>query len=167
LRRSSRAFETADFILFNLGLVGIVLLPWMVGRVRQQTAAFPKFPQPTGWQAWWQGRQARQEARLAADGRSRRKRTIVLLLGGGLLVACIAFLAVFLPLQLEAEPYTQQVALGDVDGDGDLDALLANTRRLIPIADNALLLNDGNGRFVPTGQPVGNGSTSCTVFGHE
>jgi hypothetical protein len=68
------AIETADFIFFNLGLVGIVLLPWMVGRVRQQTAAFPKFPEPTGWQAWRQRRQARQEARLAADGRSRRKR---------------------------------------------------------------------------------------------
>ena len=146
------AFETADFITFNLGLVGVVLLPWMVGRVRQQTAAFPKFPQPTGWQA---------QPRLASDGRSRRKRMVALLLGGTLLVGCVGFLIVFLPLQLEAEPYTQQVALGDVDGDGDLDALLANTRRLIPNADNALLLNEGNGRFVLTGQSVGNGSTDA------
>ncbi len=158
------AFETADFITFNLGLAGLVLLPWMVGRVRQQTAAFPKFPEPTGWQAWRQRRQARREARLASDGRSRRKRMVVLLLGSGLLTACIAFLAVFLPLQLEAEPYTQQVALGDVDGDGDLDALLANTRRIVPIADNALLLNDGSGRFTPTGQSVGSGSTSAVLF---
>lgn len=149
------AFETADFITFNLGLVGVVLLPWMVGRVRQQTAAFPKFPQPTGWQA---------RPRLASDGRSRRKRMVALLLGGTLLVGCVGFLIVFLPLQLEAEPYTQQVALGDVDGDGDLDALLANTRRLIPNADNALLLNEGNGRFVLTGQSVGSGSTSAVLF---
>jgi hypothetical protein len=161
------AFETADIITFNLGLVGVVLLPWMVGRVRQQTAAFPKFPEPAGWQAWRQRRQAwreeRLEARPEADGRSRRGR-VVLLLGGGLLVSCIVFLAVFLPLQLEAEPYTQQVALGDVDGDGDLDALLANTRRLIPNADNALFLNDGSGRFVPSGQPVGGGGTSAVLL---
>ena len=155
------AFETADFIIFNLGLAGMLLLPWMVGRVRGQTAAFPKFPEATGWRAWRQRRQAQREPRLAADGRSRRKRLVLLLLGGSLLVGCGGFLAVFLPLQLEAEPYTQQAALGDVDGDGDLDVLLANTRRLIPDADNVLLLNDGNGRFTPSGQPVGSGSSSA------
>lgn len=155
------AFETADFIIFNLGFAGLLLLPWMVGRVRGQTAAFPKFPEATGWQAWRQRRQARREARPEAGGRSRRKRLAALLLGGGLLASCVGFLAVFLPLQLEAEPYTQQVALGDVDGDGDLDVLLANTRRLIPNADNTLLLNDGNGRFTPSGQSVGGGSSSA------
>ena len=157
-------FETADFITFNLGLVGLVLLPWMVGRVRQQTAASPKFPEPTGWRAWRQRRRARREARLASNGRSRRRRVALLLLGGSLLSGCVGFLAVFLPLQLEAEPYTQQVVLGDVDGDGDLDALLANTRRLTPFADNALLLNDGRGRFVPSGQPVGGGGTSAVLL---
>lgn len=154
-------FQTADFILFNLGFAGVLLLPWMVERVRQQTAAFPKFPEPTGWWAWRQSQAARREARLAVNGRSRRKRLVALLLGGGLLAGCVGFLAVFLPLQLEAEPYTQQVVLGDVDGDGDLDVLLVNTRRLIPLADNVLLLNDGNGRFIPSGQPVGGGSTSA------
>ncbi|MBK8902915.1 MAG: VCBS repeat-containing protein [Anaerolineaceae bacterium] len=157
-------FETADFITFNLGIVGVVLLPWMVGRVRQQTVAFPKFPEPTGWQAWRQRRQARREARPAIDSRARRKRIVGLLLGGSLLAGCVGFLAVFLPLQLEAEPYTRQVALGDVDSDGDLDVLLANTRRIVPIADNVLLLNDGNGRFTPSGQPVGSGSTSALIL---
>ncbi len=158
-------FETADLNLFNLGLIGLLLMPWMVGRVRQQTAAFPKFPEPVGLLAWWRRRQVRREDDdRSSSSRSARKRLVLLLLGGGLLAGCIFLGAVFLPLQLEAEPYTQQVALGDVDGDGDLDALLANTRRLIPNADNALFMNDGNGRFSPTEQPVGSGSTSAVLL---
>ena len=158
-------FETADLIIFNLGIVGIVLLPGAVGRVRGQTAAFPKFREPAGPLAWWR----RRRERLAEDGRfltswSWRRRLLLLLAGGCVLAGGTFLLAVFLPLQLDAEPYTQQVALGDVDGDGDLDALLANTRRLIPNADNALLLNDGNGRFVPSEQPIGEGSTSAVLL---
>jgi hypothetical protein len=50
------------------------------------------------------------------------------------------------------------VDLGDVDGDGDLDAFVANTEQ-----DNRLYLNDGSGLFTDTGQllsrpgsPLGN-----------
>ena len=41
---------------------------------------------------------------------------------------------------------TNDVALGDVDGDGDLDAFLASALTL-GLSDNILLLNDGTGRF--------------------
>jgi len=71
---------------------------------------------------------------------------------------------VFLPLQLEAEPYTRQLALGDVDGDGDLDAVLANTMRLLPQADNKILYNDGSGRFSDSCQTVSMGGTSVALL---
>jgi FG-GAP-like repeat len=40
---------------------------------------------------------------------------------------------------------SEAIALGDVDGDGDLDAVTAN-----PNAPNQLLINDGTGHFAPT-----------------
>ena len=50
---------------------------------------------------------------------------------------------------------TFQAALGDLDGDGDLDAVFAN-----PMSNNAgVWLNDGNGFFVDTGQRL-------TQYGH-
>jgi TolB protein len=50
---------------------------------------------------------------------------------------------------------TFQAALGDLDGDGDLDALFAN-----PMLNKAgVWLNDGNGFFVDTGQQL-------TQYGH-
>jgi hypothetical protein len=81
-----------------------------------------------------------------------------------LLAGGIFFAVAFLPLQLEAEPYTQQVALGDLDGDGDLDAVLANTMRLLPHADNKILYNAGSGRFSDGGQPIGQGGTSVALL---
>ncbi len=42
---------------------------------------------------------------------------------------------------------TRQIALGDVDGDGDLDAVLANMQ----FNDSLLWLNDGTGRFTDSG----------------
>jgi len=43
------------------------------------------------------------------------------------------------------------VALGDVDGDGDLDAFVANYSN----QDNEVWLNDGNGTFTDSGQSLG------------
>ncbi len=49
----------------------------------------------------------------------------------------------------EFEPaHTFQVALGDLDGDGDLDAVCAN----MEFVDSRVWLNDGRGRFIVTEQ---------------
>ena len=42
--------------------------------------------------------------------------------------------------------FTMDVALGDVDGDGDLDAILA-----VEFGQNRLYLNDGTGLFIDAG----------------
>jgi hypothetical protein len=46
------------------------------------------------------------------------------------------------------------VALGDLDGDGDLDAFLANGENEVPVP-NTVWLNDGEGRFSDSGQQIG------------
>jgi hypothetical protein len=52
-------------------------------------------------------------------------------------------------------PETVQVGLGDLDGDGDLDAVFANPQT----NDSQVWLNDGSGTFVDTGQAL-------TRYGH-
>jgi len=64
-----------------------------------------------------------------------------------------------LPLEYSTQeftsPETVQTGLGDLDGDGDLDMVLAN-----PMRNNAQVwLNDGDGSFVDTGQQL-------TQYGH-
>jgi hypothetical protein len=55
--------------------------------------------------------------------------------------------------------WTQDVALGDVDGDGDLDAFVTT------IASNTVWLNDGTGVFVDSGQGLGNAWSMDTSLG--
>jgi hypothetical protein len=51
------------------------------------------------------------------------------------------------------------VALGDLDGDGDLDAFVANTDA------NTVWLNDGNGAFTDDGQRLGGAITAAVALG--
>jgi len=52
-------------------------------------------------------------------------------------------------------PQTYGAALGDLDGDGDLDAFLANGENEVPVP-NTVWLNDGEGNFTDSGQQLGN-----------
>ena len=52
---------------------------------------------------------------------------------------------------MASKPDTQGVALGDVDGDGDLDAFTAVNSQI----SNRLFLNDGTGVFTDSGQEIG------------
>jgi hypothetical protein len=160
--------QTADSVLLIAGFGGLLLLPWVIGWLRQQTAAFPASPTPptpAGLKNWRQRRRERREASGRPESGWPRPRRLALLLTPGVLLAGgFFFVTGFLPLQLEAEPYTQQVALGDLDGDGDLDAVLANTMRLLPNADNRILYNDGSGLFNDMGHTVGAGGTSVVVL---
>ena len=52
------------------------------------------------------------------------------------------------------------VALGDLDGDGDLDAMVANFGQ-----PNTVWTNDGNGTFTNSGQALGNGGSLSVALG--
>ena len=51
---------------------------------------------------------------------------------------------------------TRGVAAGDLDGDGDLDAIFANAWFLSSGLPNTVWLNDGTGTYSDTGQTLGN-----------
>ena len=57
-------------------------------------------------------------------------------------------------LSLISPPYTYAIALGDLDGDGDLDAFFANGKNEEPLP-NTVWLNNGKGRFTDSGQRLG------------
>ena len=56
---------------------------------------------------------------------------------------------------------SQSVALGDLDGDGDLDAMVANPGN----QPNAVWTNDGNGTFTDSGQALGNSASLSVALG--
>ncbi|MFW6070710.1 MAG: FG-GAP-like repeat-containing protein, partial [bacterium] len=167
LRDLLPTLQMVDGVLSVAGFGALLLMPLAIGHLRRATDAFPTPAADGGIKAWWRERLARRREQREADGRrlrlSRRLGLLlalaIILVGGG-----VFFTTAFLPLQLEAEPYTREVALGDVDGDGDLDAILANTMRLLPTADNKFLINDGSGRFSDSGLPVGHGGTGVALL---
>jgi hypothetical protein len=72
----------------------------------------------------------------------------LILMGLLLLSACTPF------FQYGIGAQTHAVALGDLDGDGDLDAYLANSENYeVPVPDT-IWLNDGQGRFSDSGYPI-------------
>lgn len=165
LREFVPTLQITDSLIAIVGIVGLLLLPQVIGRLRQQTTAFPTAPAPVGLKVWVRHKRENREANGRSQAaRSLPKRLMLLLILTILLASGLFFGAVFLPLQLEAEPYTQQIALGDLDGDGDLDAVLANTMRLLPNADNKILTNDGYGRFSDEGRTIGQGGTSVVLL---
>ncbi|MCU0962013.1 MAG: FG-GAP-like repeat-containing protein [Pirellulaceae bacterium] len=57
---------------------------------------------------------------------------------------------------------TKDIALGDIDGDGDLDAFLANSETaIIDDSRNTIWLNDGQGNFSDSGQRLGHTHDAC------
>jgi hypothetical protein len=83
-------------------------------------------------------------------------RVIVIVIFAILLLAVIGY-AVFLLVILPNawQPLTLSVAFGDLDGDGDLDALVGNGHTDDTGWPNSVWLNDGTGRFTDSGQELG------------
>jgi len=63
--------------------------------------------------------------------------------------------------QILAHLDSNAAALGDVDGDGDADAVVGNDNN----AGNQVWLNDGTGKFNNSGQTLGQGSTQAVALG--
>jgi hypothetical protein len=68
--------------------------------------------------------------------------------------ACLWISFNYLIWFLPPQPATRDLALADLDGDGDLDAFLANGRNEAP-EPNTVLWNDGQGNFRDSGQRLG------------
>ena len=67
---------------------------------------------------------------------------------------------VFTLTDLASNGLSASVALGDLDGDGDLDAMVANQNQ-----PNIVWNNDGNGTFTNSGQALGNGISLSVALG--
>ena len=77
------------------------------------------------------------------------------------LVACAPAGAKNWPFSIGPQTYAS--ALGDLDGDGDLDAYLANGENEVAVPDT-VWLNDGAGHFTNTGQQIGNFESHAVIL---
>lgn len=82
------------------------------------------------------------------------KKLLWILLIIGFVGACTLVSFNCLLWRIPAVPETDAVELEDLDGDGDLDAFLANGRNEAP-EPNTVLWNDGSGNFRDSGQRLG------------
>lgn len=90
------------------------------------------------------------------------KKRIWIVVFVGLFGAC-AWLSLNSLIWLIPQPETRGIALADLDGDGDLDAFLANGRGE-GTEPNTVLWNDGHGRFRDSGQQLGHSNSWAVVL---
>ncbi|MEE2856221.1 MAG: FG-GAP-like repeat-containing protein [Planctomycetota bacterium] len=57
------------------------------------------------------------------------------------------------------------LAVGDLDGDGDLDIVVGNGDNLVGLTANRVYTNDGNGNFTDSGQMLGSTVTLALALG--
>lgn len=81
----------------------------------------------------------------------------------GLLGAGAWYFFNYLIWRIAAQPETHAIELADLDGDGDLDAFLANGRNEAP-EPNTVLWNDGRGKFQDSGQRLGDFESRALVL---
>ena len=90
------------------------------------------------------------------------KKLILIVVFVALLGGCAWISFGYLLWLIPNQPRTQGIALADLDGDGDLDAFLANGRNE-GTEPNTVLLNDGDGRFQDSGQQIGKAGRSVVL----
>ena len=95
---------------------------------------------------------------------------LLIIFGAVGLCAVLAFGAAWIYMQhffsFEGPPRVQDIALGDLNGDGYLDAYLAITPDGEPyIHPDSLLLNDGQGGFIDSGQNFGASASFSVELG--
>jgi hypothetical protein len=80
---------------------------------------------------------------------------LILVLSAGALASCSVDPMIWtIGGMLDKRPVSNDVALGDLDRDGDLDAFFANGL-YEAFQPNTVALNDGTGQFSDSGQQVG------------
>ncbi len=92
---------------------------------------------------------------------------VSLIFAGLLLLLFLAFWVYLLSfLSFDRPPRVQEIALGDLNGNGYLDAYLATAPDGEPyVHPDYLLLNEGDGRFTDSGQDFGDNSNFSVVLG--